>query len=496
MTGMEAIAFGLAIAGGIDLTIKYGQQLSNRVSELKRSAELTQKLKSFDVEPERRLLGSRLRRGQAICNDPHCDPAIKEELDHTFVEMQQALRRAMDAIEVVQKDPHHKRYIFLENKNRQVLDAAVSDLKRLTEHFRDAVLELHVSEQGTSAAFLPSSVFQLEADGAATPIADGVRLQKGDLAYQTGKVAPRSGEFIVETWPYNSKTKAQLEGNIKYLAELLSATLYSRGILNVVGYADDLDNDCYELVFDVPKDLVYTKTLQSLLGESLLALDARIDICRQLADAVLHIHQLKLVHKNFSSANAIVMQNCIVTAASDYKVYLTNWRLSRIASAATNKAGESTWWRGMYLHPKRQVQLRKEKYNMGHDIYSLGVCMLETLLSHPLIQTIDGRVEISAKFKARADALGFADKNRAVAPQGMSEPEIYTLDKNAVQEILKSLAETDLPAAVGTRLTDLIISCLSCLEGGFEGVSFAGNDLEAGMNFIYLIKSVLELVSI
>ena len=497
MTGVfEAIGFGLAVAGGIDLTLTYGQKLSNRVSELKRSAELTQKLKSFNVEPERRLLGSRLRRGQAICNDPHGDPGIKEELDRTFVEMQQALRRALDAVEIVEKDPRHKRYIVLENKNRQVLDSAVADLKRHTEHYRDVILEVHMNERGASAAFLPSTVFQLEADTAAIPVADGVRLQMGNLAYQVGKVSPRSGYFIVETWPYSAKAKTQLEGDIKYLAELLSATLYPGGILNVVGYVDDVDKECYELVFDVPGNLVYRKTLQSLLGEPALALDVRVGICKQLAEAVLHIHQLTLVHKNFSTANTIVMQNTAAPSASDDRVYLTNWRLARIASAATNKAGEGSWWKGIYLHPKRQVQLGKDKYNMGHDIYSLGVCMLEVLLSHSLVQFSNGNMEISAKFKARADALGFTDRNRAISPQGLSEPEIYTLDKHAVQDTLKSLANTDLPAAVGTQLTNLIVSCLSCLEGGFGGVSFAGNDVEVGMNFIHLIKSVLGQVSV
>lgn len=131
MTGLsEAIGFGLAVAGSIDLAPKYGQQLSKRISELKRSTELTRHLRAFEIEPERRLLASRLERGRAICNDPHADPAIKEELDRTFVEM-------------------------------------------------------------------------------------------GNLVYQIGKVSSRSGYFAVETWPYTARNRAHLEGDIKYLAQLL-----------------------------------------------------------------------------------------------------------------------------------------------------------------------------------------------------------------------------------------------------------------------------------
>ncbi|KAI4155881.1 MAG: hypothetical protein LQ340_000686 [Diploschistes diacapsis] len=96
MTGLsEAIGFGLAVAGSIDLAPKYGQQLSKRISELKRSTELTRHLRAFEIEPERRLLASRLERGRAICNDPHADPAIKEELDRTFVEMGNLLAEAV-----------------------------------------------------------------------------------------------------------------------------------------------------------------------------------------------------------------------------------------------------------------------------------------------------------------------------------------------------------------------------------------------------------------
>lgn len=177
-------------------------------------------------------------------------------------------------------------------------------------------------------------------------------------------------------------------------------------------------------------------------------------------------------------------------------VYVTNWRLARIASAATKMADENSWWKGIYLHPKRQVHLGKDKYNMGHDIYSLGVCMFEVLLSHPLVQFTTGNTGISSEFKRRADALGVTDRNRAIALQGISKPEIYTLDKSAVQDVLISLATTELPVAVGTRLTDLVVSCLCCLEGGSRGYHLRVNDVEVGMSFIHLIKTTLRQVSL
>ena len=377
------------------------------------------------------------------------------------------------------------------NKNWDSLISAVKQLQRHTDHFRDVILELHAAQDGASAAFLAPATFQLKA-GTTTEIAQGVRLQSGELAHQVGSMLPGTGPFVVESWRYSAANKAQREGDIKHLAELLTSGHYSSGILNVVGYADDADAGRFELVFAMPPGKAYETTLRSLLLQPPLPLNVRVDICKQLAEAVLHIHQLKLVHKNFSSANAIVMQGAGANGGeSPIAVFLTNWRLARVASDASRMSDTSPWWEGIYLHPKRQVELHKDKYNMGHDVYSLGVCMLETLLSGPLVRLAQGIPEMSPIFKARADALGIPARNHDIAPQGASEAGLYTVDKKAVQEILVSLASVELPAIAGTKLKKLVISCLTCLEGGFEGISFAGNDIEVGMNFIHLVKSTL-----
>lgn len=49
----------------------------------------------------------------------------------------------------------------------------------------------------------------------------------------------------------------------------------------------------------------------------------------------------------------------------------------RKASDLTSLRGEISWLKDIYRHPYRQGLQPQERYNIGHDIYSLGVCLLE-----------------------------------------------------------------------------------------------------------------------
>jgi hypothetical protein len=134
-----------------------------------------------------------------------------------------------------------------------------------------------------------------------------------------------------------------------------------------------------------------------------------------------------------------------------------------------------SWLKDIYRHRHRQGLQPQERYNIGHDIYSLGVCLLEIGLWEPLTIT-----------KRDTDAL-FVDLNDAydVTEQTMSEtyrqmaidhhfvtPEesdsIDALTKpSTVIKILITLAERLLPQRVGTKYSNTVIACLSCLNGGF-----------------------------
>ena len=120
------------------------------------------------------------------------------------------------------------------------------------------------------------------------------------------------------------------------------------------------------------------------------------------------------------------------------------------------------------------MEVAQEEYNMGHDIYSLGVCMLEVLNWKPLVVFEGERPEVSSMFKEHAASLGILDENRIkLHNRGFkSESEMFTADPFGVQKTLQSLARKELPPVAGTRLSNLVVSCLSALEGGFPNLSF------------------------
>ena len=49
----------------------------------------------------------------------------------------------------------------------------------------------------------------------------------------------------------------------------------------------------------------------------------------------------------------------------------------REAKGKTSRKGDDDWEKNLYRHPQRQGILLHADYEMRHDIYSLGVCLLE-----------------------------------------------------------------------------------------------------------------------
>lgn len=65
-----------------------------------------------------------------------------------------------------------------------------------------------------------------------------------------------------------------------------------------------------------------------------------------------------------------------------------------------------------------------------------------------------------------------------------------------VQEVFGTLAKKELPSRMGLAYTDLVVSCLRCLEGGFgDGIEFEDNKIVVGVNFRDLVLQPLSTLS-
>ena len=506
MTGIEVAGLVFATAEVIKLVVDVGGKVSQRVKELEDADKIIDHLSDFEVETSRRTLELQLELGRSICNNPSVDDGVKTILDKTFIEIQYTLNAASDQLEsALAARKLFKR--FVQRQNRQKLETSVFQLKTLARNFRDTVYLVHTERSGHSALFLSKNIFQAFGKPIGQ-IADNISLQNCQLSTNIGRIPAQTGRFVLEKRQYTNDSglcKEELEDSIKDLTKILASSNGSEGILDVVGYADDSKTECFNLVFAVPKHLNFRGTLQTMLtdGSQVPPLEIRLSICTRLAQSVLHVHSLGLVHKNISPMSTMIMESTNLPSENSTLsapfAFLLNWHLVRRASDATNRAGQNLWWKRIYCHPKRQMEVAQEEYNMGHDIYSLGVCMLEVLNWKPLVIFDGERPEVSSSFKEQAESLGILGKNQdRMQNRGLkSDSDMCTADPFGVQQILQSLAQKELPPVAGSRLSGLVVSCLSALEGGFPDLSFDQDSrVETGMNFICSVKMTLGQISI
>lgn len=86
---------------------------------------------------------------------------------------------------------------------------------------------------------------------------------------------------------------------------------------------------------------------------------------------------------------------------------------------------------------------------MQHDIYSLGVCLLELALWQSFVRYNDDAVSPWEELDI-SEAMLDKDRRRAAF---------------AVKRGLVAMAEDRLPSLIGGRYTRLTVACLNCLNG-------------------------------
>jgi hypothetical protein len=160
-----------------------------------------------------------------------------------------------------------------------------------------------------------------------------------------------------------------------------------------------------------------------------------------------------------------------------------------ICVSHTPSAKIPTNFYGLDRHPSRQGTQPEANYQMQHDIYSLGVILLEIGLWTSFV------VEDS-----ESDSL-LPIPNSILGPTNLEKPPnpLPTATKN--KRKLEDIAQRELPARLGRRYTDIVLLCLRCLdqgngtdekERGF-GVGFADWTDEDGLVIgVRFIEKVLE----
>lgn len=227
----------------------------------------------------------------------------------------------------------------------------------------------------------------------------------------------------------------------------------------------------FEFMFDVPQHLMKPRSLRDILlsPNPQAPLNELLAQAKSLARSVFFIHTKRFVHKNIRPENILVFEDAKYETCKSYLVGFEKFRADRGHSM---KFGDGLWECDLYRHPERQGSQPEKYFVMQHDIYSLGVVLLEIGLRIPFVTPSDG--------------------NTALAPH--QELDLH-LDKDEpgratrLKKTLTALATQRLPAKMGQIYTDVVLSCLNCLDTNNEAFGDQGeledeDGIEVGVRYI------------
>lgn len=210
-----------------------------------------------------------------------------------------------------------------------------------------------------------------------------------------------------------------------------------------------------ELLYNTPQNSSAPTSLRALLLDSSLvpSLNSIVRVAKQLVRSVSFVHTSSFVHKNIRPENILVFPDEVSSLGMSF---LVGFNQFRPLIQQTYMLGDTAWHRNLYRHPERQGTNVVNRYVMQHDIYSLGVCLLEIGLWQSFVH--------------------YPGLNPSAVPIAPVTSEIQICDRDfddltarlCVKEQLVDMARRKLPSRVGDVYSEVVVACLQCLEPGNE----------------------------
>lgn len=229
--------------------------------------------------------------------------------------------------------------------------------------------------------------------------------------------------------------------------------------------------DCshFQVVFRIPHGMEVLLSLRQLLlnSDAYMSLSRKVHLARELSKAVNYVHTFTFVHKNVRPESILCFED---HKATHNHAFLVGFDAFRAADAGTLMGGDMTWSRNIYRHPRRQGLDPADKYSMHHDIYSLGVCLLEIGLWESFVEYIsesDSNGTPRPKLgKTYYEFIAWSDRQ--------AEPTSFEASAFQLKDYLVEQASTRLAPRMGDKYAQVVLSCLTCLDE--ENEEFGGAD--------------------
>lgn len=278
-----------------------------------------------------------------------------------------------------------------------------------------------------------------------------------------------SGTFVLE--------KKFRENDVRFLCNTLMEETSNDGILQCLGYRQPPYNEFeppyrpfFQIVMVLP-DKFRSSLAYQLHHKPKPALKYRLGIARKLANVISRIHDIGLVHKSIRPRAILLIDEGLSNATE--RIYIQDWTYVRSTTGATSQlGGDDSWTRSVYQHPERQCQpgrYPEVAYEPKHDLYSLGVTLLEIFLWIPFIELSDlndfeSPLKICMLFETRALELG--EGNGGLPAHYKGNTAKLTGRPEVTKHVWANIAANEL-AKVDNKLSKIV---LGCIEGNVASV--------------------------
>ena len=161
------------------------------------------------------------------------------------------------------------------------------------------------------------------------------------------------------------------------------------------------------------------------------------------------MHSGDFVHKNIRPENLIIFEPTVNVSGRSKRqfqfpraigdAYLVGYDGIRKVDAASNRIRVDDWKQTIYLSPVRHRLSIGDEYKMQHDVYSLGVVLLE--------------IALWGSFTSRSSGIG----KLLWDGQSLKPPD-------ELKQTFINIAKRNVPQLMGQRFSDVVVVCLEELK--------------------------------
>ncbi|KAK5742820.1 hypothetical protein LTR17_003068 [Elasticomyces elasticus] len=485
---MEIAGLALAVPGVIDIIIRGGEVVYEKINTFRTVDKTLAKYEALlhDTCPPRLIRNSfretalDLKEGtlyfglttlRGASRDRLIPAAIKRQLDNILDRINADLALSKHGLSSVHEDTLLGKLTYTlwrgEGSKHQ-LDKQAEALKTSCGRLKDLCLQLHNFRSAQSCHFLASDTFKLRRETHDNH--PGSTLPDSDILVALGTYADHGQRTTAQLILENRR----LENDVRFLSAKLNEEALEgcAGILPVLGYRQPPYNEpdgtkIFQLVFRLHPDTVHESLAHWINTKAPPTVVERLNLCLQVAQAVRNVHAMDLVHKSLRPRAMLMLSN-VNEPGSAASLFLQDWTYVREVSGATTQLGETVWQKAIYQHPARQGKYAETEYEPKHDIYSLGVCMLEILLWTPFVVStpdLHGNSSFAVCELFERHGLALSEQNGGLPSRYQGNPVKLTSRPWATKTIWSDVARSKLVEM------DLVKLVMGCLDAGFAKAS-------------------------